>query len=141
MHIAIQTMSQIRKILVPLDGSKNSFRAFGKALHLAQEHDASIVVLHVRSSMKTSKNTQRESLKEMSFFELAKKSAQKRKIQLSERILVGDPGHVIIQYAHTHGIDLVVIGARGLSKFKKIFLGSVSDYVLSKAKTAVMLIK
>lgn len=42
---------------------------------------------------------------------------------------------------HTHEIDLIEIGARGLSKFKKIFLGSVSDYVLSKAKIAVMLIK
>ena len=124
-----------------MDGSKNSLRAFGKAVHLAQEHDASLVVLHVRSGIRSSKKIRRESLKEMAFFDMTRESALKRKIPFSERIVSGDPGHAIIQYANTHGIDLIVIGARGLSKFKKIFVGSVSDYVLSKAKTAVMLVK
>ncbi len=124
-----------------MDGSRNSLRAFGKALHLAQEHDASIVVLHVKPKIKSSKKIHRENLMEMSFFDITQAAARKRKVQISDRVVVGDPAHSIIQYAHTHGIDLIVIGARGLSKFKKIFLGSVSDYVLSKAKTAVMLIK
>ena len=134
-------MSQIKKILVPMDGSKNSFRAFGKAVHLAQEHEASLIVLHVRPSTKSSKKIQKETLKEMAFFEMTRESAQKRKIPFTERIVSGDPGHAIVQYSQTHGIDLIVIGARGLSAFKKIFVGSVSDYVLSKAKTAVMLVK
>ncbi|MGI0065694.1 MAG: universal stress protein [Nitrosotalea sp.] len=36
---------------------------------------------------------------------------------------------------------MIVMGARGLSAFKKIFLGSVSSYVLQKAKIAVMIVK
>ncbi|MEO9277793.1 MAG: universal stress protein [Nitrososphaera sp.] len=134
-------MSQIRKILVPMDGSKNSLRAFGKAVHLAQEHEASLIVLHVRPSTRSSKKIRKEALKELSFFDVTREAAQKRKIPFTERVIAGDPAHAIVQYSQTHGIDLIVIGARGLSKFKKIFVGSVSDYVLSKAKTAVMLVK
>lgn len=55
-------------------------------------------------------------------------------------MLTSDPGHTIIEYVHTHGIDLIVVGVRGLSTFK-IFLGSVSSYVLHKSKVAVMLVK
>ncbi len=124
-----------------MDGSKNSLRAFGKAVHLAQEHEASLIILHVRPRTKSSKKIQKETLKEMGFFNITKEAAQKRRIPLTERIVLGDPGHAIVQYSQTHGIDLIVIGARGLSTFKKIFVGSVSDYVLNKAKTAVMLVK
>ncbi|MGI0006448.1 MAG: universal stress protein, partial [Nitrosotalea sp.] len=38
---------RIRKILVPLDGSKNSLRGLNKAIYLAQEHEASLVFIHV----------------------------------------------------------------------------------------------
>ena len=71
----------------------------------------------------------------------AEKLAKKNNIPFRSRILEGDPGHSIVEYASSHSIDLIVIGARGLGTFKKIFVGSVSNYVLHKAKVAVMLIK
>lgn len=76
-----------------------------------------------------------------SFMLLAKNLASKNGIPFYTRVLTGDPGDEIVNYAHSHNIDLIVIGARGLSKFKKIFLCSVSSYVMHTAKVAVMVIK
>lgn len=133
--------TRIRKILVPLDGSKNSKKSLLNAIHLAVEHDASLIVVHVIShSEKKFKQSDIEDIPP-SFIIQAKKLAMDNKIPFENRILVGDPGHSIVEYANTHGIDLIVIGARGLSAFKKIFLGSVSHYVMQKADMPIVLVK
>lgn len=134
---------QIRKILVPLDGSKNSLRGLQTAIHLAREHEASLLAVHVIHTFPEKERKQQEGEEEVppSFILLAKKLAVKNGIPFYSRILTGDPGHAIVEYTNTHSIDLIVIGARGLSVFKKIFLGSVSSYVMHKSKVAVMLIK
>ena len=133
---------KIQHILVPLDGSKNSMRGLETAIHLAKEHEASLTVVYVIHHMQK-KASLKQKLEEVppSFVLQAKKLASKNSVPFHSRILAGDPGHVIMEYAHTRDIDLIVMGARGLSGFKKIFLGSVSSYVLNKSKIAVMLIK
>ena len=132
------------KILVPLDGSKNSSKCLTTAIRLAKEHDASIVAIHVVHFPHGKKQKIRLELDEKippSFILAAEKLSGDANIAFSFRLIKGDPGHAIVEYAHTHGIDLIVIGARGLSTFKKIFLGSVSTYVMHKSKVPVMLIK
>lgn len=133
---------KIRHILVPLDGSKNSQRGLETAIHLAKEHEASLTAIFVIHPMQK-KDSLKQKLEEVppSFILQAKKLASKSAVPFHSRILTGDPGHAIVEYAHTRDIDLIVMGARGLSTFKKIFLGSVSSYVLNKSKIAVMLIK
>ena len=133
---------KISKILVPLDGSKNSTRGLANAIHLAKEHDASIYTIHVINPPRGKKQTIKlEEEMPPAFILSAKDLASKNGIPFYTRVLIGDPGHAIVDYVDTHGMDLIVIGARGLSTFKKIFLGSVSSYVLQKSKVAVMLIK
>ncbi len=131
----------IRNILVPLDGSKNSKKSLLAAIHLAAEHEASLVVIYVMHS--SEKKYRKDDFEDVppSFIIEAKKLAMENKISFESRILTGDPGHSIVEYAHTHHVDLIVIGARGLSTFKKIFLGSVSHYVMQKADMPIVLIK
>lgn len=133
---------RIRKILVPLDGSKNSQRGLETAIHLAKEHEASLVAIYVMHTLSEGVHQQKKLEGSTPQFILqAKKLAEKNDIPFHNRVLSGDPGHSIIEYSNTRDIDLIVIGARGLGTFKKIFLGSVSSYVLHKSKVAVMLIK
>lgn len=133
--------TRIRNILVPLDGSKNSKKSLLTAIHLAIEHEASLIVIHVVNRLE--KKFKQSDIEDIppSFIIQAKKLAMNNKIPFENRILVGDPGHSIVEYANTHSIDLIVIGARGLSTFKKIFLGSVSNYVMQKADMPIVLIK
>lgn len=132
---------RIRNILVPLDGSKNSKKSLLTAFHLAMEHEASLTAIYVmHSSEKKYKQSDFEDIPP-SFIIEAKKLAMDNKIPFKSRILTGDPSHSIVEYAHTHNVDLIVIGARGLSTFKKIFLGSVSHYVMQKADMPIVLVK
>ncbi len=136
---------RIRKILVPLDGSKNSLRGLNKAVYLALEHEATLVFIYVvhRLPKRKEKTVLEKGITQddPTFLLTAEMLAKKNGISSSSRVIIGDPGHAIMDYAHTHSIDLIVMGARGLSAFKKIFLGSVSSYVLQKAKIAVMIVK
>lgn len=56
-------------------------------------------------------------------------------------VLQGDAGQQIIETAAKRGADLIVIGSRGNSGLKELFLGSVSHYVIKHTDTAVLVIK
>lgn len=138
-----------KKILVPLDGSKNSIRGLDMAIHIARQSHGIITALSIKSvpgiyaihplgfldfnSMSEIKKTLDE----------AKLRAAKKGIQLTGKTIAGDPGYDIAKFANNkkNGIDLVVIGARGRSSAKELFLGSVSNYVLHKSKKPVLIVK
>jgi nucleotide-binding universal stress UspA family protein len=48
---------------------------------------------------------------------------------MEEAVLVGRPGHQLLEEAEDIGADLVVVGSRGMGAMGRAFLGSVSDQV------------
>ena len=138
-----------KKILVPLDGSKNSLRGLDMAIHIARQSQGTLTALAVKSvpgiyaihplgfldfnTMKTVNKLLND----------AKVRAAKKGIKLTGKAITGDPGYDIARFANNakNGIDMVVIGARGRSSAKEIFLGSVSNYVLHKCKKPVLVVK
>ncbi|NHC43361.1 universal stress protein [Bacillus sp. MM2020_1] len=56
-------------------------------------------------------------------------------------LLQGNPGLMIVEYVKQNDADLVVMGSRGLSGLKELFLGSVSHYVVQKAHCPVLIVK
>ncbi len=138
-----------KKILVPLDGSKNSLRGLDMAIHLARQSQGTITALAVKTVPGIYAihplgfldfNSMNEVKKLLSD---AKLRAAKKGIMLTGKALAGDPGYDIARFANNskNRIDLVVIGARGRSSAKEIFLGSVSNYVLHKSKKPVLVVK
>ena len=77
----------------------------------------------------------------------AKKAVQQAKsmipkdIPVEELYEVGSPGPVLLNMAEDNGIDLVVMGSRGLGPLKGIFMGSVSSYMVSRSKCPVLIVK
>ncbi len=138
-----------KKILVPLDGSKNSVRGLDMAIHIARQSHGTITALAVKYVPKVYvihplgflDFTSMDEVKKL--LNYAKVRAAKKGIKLIVKTIVGDPGYDITRFANNtnNGIDLVVIGARGRSSAKEIFLGSVSNYVLNKSKKPVLIIK
>jgi len=53
----------------------------------------------------------------------------------------GDPASAIAAYAEKNGVDLVVIGSRGLGKVQSALLGSVSRKVSELTKAACLIVK
>ena len=138
-----------KKILVPLDGSKNSIRGLDMAIHIARQSQGTITALAVKSvpgiyALHPLGFLDFNSMTEVKkILNDAKLRAAKKGIQLTSKALAGDPGYDIARFANNakNKIDLVVIGARGRGSAKELFLGSVSNYVLHKSKKPILIVK
>lgn len=49
--------------------------------------------------------------------------------------------YVILEYAEEKNIDLIAVGTRGRSGFKRLLLGSIASSVVSHAHCPVMVVK
>ncbi len=47
----------------------------------------------------------------------------------------------LLSYANSNKIDLIVVGSRGQSGIKEMFLGSISNGIVHKAKQPVLIVK
>ena len=55
--------------------------------------------------------------------------------------LADSPGRRICEFAESEGIDLIVMGRRGLSGVNEFLMGSVSNYVLHRSSCSVLIYK
>lgn len=53
----------------------------------------------------------------------------------------GKPGEAIVEAAIEENADLILVGTRGLSKMRRTFLGSVSDYCVHHSPVPVLVCK
>lgn len=139
-------MNKIKKILVALDGSKNSMRGLNSAISFAKPTGAQIKGVYVRPTpplLGRMKPRYSEKLtKDEAFLGVAKKNAEKNGVKFSAKITeYQKPGEYIVKLAQDQNFDLIVIGARGMGSAKEIFLGSVSNYVVHKSKIQVLVVK
>lgn len=56
-------------------------------------------------------------------------------------ILRGEPGPEIVKYANEQGVDIVVIGSRGLNALQEMVLGSVSHKVMKRVNCPALIVK
>lgn len=139
---------KISKILVPLDGSKNSIRGLETAITLARSCGATITGIYSIyapphsefrgvGSVEKSLNVQVKK-----FMDEAKVLAAKNGIVFTKKIARGEIGFNIIKMAHGKGnFDMIVMGSRGRSSTKEMFFGSVSNYVIHTSKIPVVVVK
>lgn len=139
--------NKIKRILVPLDGSKNSLRGLNKAISLAKKSEIEIIGLHVIKTTPTEieiiKTILRNALDKnyKNFMSLAKKKCSQNKITFIDVIEYGNEGEKIVSFAAKNNCDLIVMGSRGLGSIRETFLGSISNYVLHSSKIPVMIVK
>ena len=140
-------LPKIRKILVPMDGSKNSFRGLDYAIHLARQCGATVTGINIipfypRSLLLTPISYEKELAKKAKeLMGKAKVRCAQNGIGFSEKITDGHEAEEIVGFAGDKKFDLIVIGARGLGSVKEVFLGSVSNGVLHKSKIPVLIVK
>ncbi|MDA1097976.1 MAG: universal stress protein [Proteobacteria bacterium] len=72
----------------------------------------------------------------------AEKIAAKAGIKKIDTVMVhGDPAEVILDLAANNKADMIVLGSRGLSDFKGLFLGSTSHKVCAQADCTCLTVK
>lgn len=137
----------IKKILVPLDGSKNSTRGLDNAISIARACHATVTGIYILpvyprnlidavlpSIMHPEKIAKK-------FLADAKTRAAQKGILFKSKITWGSPTYEIDEMVKSKKFDLIVIGARGMGSAKELFLGSVSNAIVHKSKIPVMVVK
>ena len=139
--------NKIKKILVPMDGSKNSLRGLDEGIYLARQCQAVITGLYVipvfpRNLSDAIIPFQIHLTKEArKFMDEAKVRCAKKGIAFKSKITFGSPTVEIDDFSKNGKFDIIVIGSRGQSGIKEVFLGSVANAIVHKSKIPVLVVK
>lgn len=137
-------------VLVPIDGSDNSYRALDAALLLSEKLGSSITVVNVMEQVPITHIESEKLLSEL--LEAYKKENQEilskcsniateKGLSIKTLLLQGNPASVILDYSKKEKFDLVIMGSRGMGKFKQLILGSVSSKIVHHSPCAILLIR
>lgn len=138
----------IKKILVPIDGSDASERAFSYAVAFAKRTAAEIILLYVVDADTLMYPVYRVSLAETDTASVKKKGEDilalyaqdaPEDVKVRRIVSIGVPGSSIIRTAE--GADLIVMGNSGKGSVSSFVMGSVSHYTVHHAECPVLIVK
>jgi nucleotide-binding universal stress UspA family protein len=137
------------KILVAIDGSDASMDAADYAVSISKEYNAELYALYViRADVDlfgvhpNSEYTATMKNEGEKYLDKVKGKAAEKNIQIKPQIIASiNIAGGIVDYAQQNNIDLIVIGTRGSSGFKKLLLGSVAANTITYAHCPVMVVK
>jgi nucleotide-binding universal stress UspA family protein len=150
---------KIEKILVGVDGSKESMAAADMAIDITEKYGAELIALHVVSPSLRYGYLEDilapglpTPLKEIIVLAMEKGKkyldeveqnglSNKLKVQTEVIIVTRSVVTEIIDYAEDHGVDLIIVGTRGMSGIKKMLLGSTASGIVTYAHCPVLVVK
>lgn len=146
-------MKRVRRILHPTDFSRASGAAFLRAVALAKENRAELLLVHVLLpptpfigdgyvSPKTYEELE-AAARRGAQRQLAKLLAKAKKATAKVRavLIEGVPYSQIARAARGKRADLIVMGTHGRTGLSKFFLGSVAERVIAMASCPVLTVR
>ncbi len=149
----------VEKILVPTDGSESSLRAAQFTAELVKIKPEITTIIFtvdrvplqflerdlywIASDMSEKSRHIKEVFEELRQTNLNKASSyfKRNGLKVWYDYSYGNPAEEIAAYARKNNVDMIIMGTRGLSAIKEVFLGSVSHKVLQLASCPVVLVK
>jgi nucleotide-binding universal stress UspA family protein len=135
------------QILFPTDGSDGAAFAFDHVVDLADGHDATVHILNVADTMEHGILQMRgddiDTLEQEGdrIVTEAANRAHQRGIDTVTEVRQGEPYREIVDYAETHGFDLVVMPTHGRRGLERFLLGSTCERVVRRADVPVLTIR
>jgi nucleotide-binding universal stress UspA family protein len=143
---------KISKVLVGIDGSRESIEAADYAIDIARKEDAELIALTALklpsffgwSAIEPPKEWRDKDKSEIqSWHNQVTNAAEKNGIKVKTDI-IESPMSVegsIVSYAERENVNLIIIGTRGRTGFAKQLLGSVALGVITHSHCNVLIIK
>ena len=141
-----------KKILYPTDFSDVAHRALDFVIRLKDAGAREVVILHVidkgnfdaiaryatKDILEIERNLEEKAMAEITpIEERLKKKGFKVKVIISREI----PFMEILRVEEREKVSAIVIGSHGMSNIAEIFLGSVSEKIIRRAKTPVLVVR
>jgi len=146
----------IRRVLVPVDGSHPSWKASALAIDLAKRFEAELIALHVidprYKELEIAISPRPGRFKKIitkvirdarKIVNSVKKKAIEKNVNVKTDVISNFSSVTkdILEYAKVNKVDVIVIGSRGMTGFKKMLLGSVASGVVTYAHCPVIVVK
>jgi len=139
-----------KNILVPHDGSSHSKHAFKVALDMAKKYNSKLSMVTVLDT--SSGHWGHSSLWDNAIggartlvtkeFESFESTAKKAKVSFHSEIIESKSvTKTIVSYSKSKKIDLIVMGAQGITGWDKFILGSVTDSVVHRVRCPVLIVR
>lgn len=116
------------RVLVGTDGSVTAGRAVQRAAALARRLGARLLVAYVGDA------------------ELGRTvldgvvALHGRDLEIDGRLLTGDPADALLGLAEVEGVDLIVVGSKGMTGAQRFLLGSVPNKISHQSGTDVLIV-
>ena len=147
---ALEQRKLVRKILVPLDGSKAGESALCYAERLAKIMSAEIILLEVFEPVRTvgasgifytvrDDEAVRKTL--ISYLDTVAQSIKEQGVKVSSVVAFGDAASQIMKYAEENGVDLITVSSHGRSGVRRWVFGNVTDKILHTGDIAVLVVR
>jgi nucleotide-binding universal stress UspA family protein len=149
----------MKNILVPVDGSSESKKAFEQAVSIAQKYGSGITLMSVIEAendityselgivMSGEYTGVRDTLVKIKQESMNKildaliTGADCAGVTIGRTVKVGSAHPEIVETASEGKYDLIVMGHRGLNPVKRFFMGSVAKRVIEDAPCSVLIVK
>jgi len=139
-------------IVVPIDFSEYSMKAFRYGVSLARQFEANLELLHVLDRPVQPEyyhegeppgRAKKDALRERSHEMLRKIVAEydAGDVATETRVVAGRAYSAICKYAEKNQTDLIIMSTHGLSKLEHFFLGSTTEKVVRNAPCPVLTVK
>lgn len=137
-----------QRILIAWDGSPVALRAFDAAIDITRRYDAELVAVSIAYSpahaetagdREESADAAHRYLTE-TFREVADR-AERAGVAVEHQIIDGQtPARALLDYAHEHGFDLLVMGHHHSRRAGRMLLRGVTQQLLAEATIPVLVI-
>ena len=142
---------EIKKILVPVDGSAESKKALLTGADMALKYNAELEIITVINfnnqqpiiSLGNLEKFTEEGLQKQGF-DVINAVIDDSNAQVSSAkkiVLYGEPAKASISHQEASHADCIILGSRGLGAVRRFFMGSVSTEVVHNADCPVFVIR
>ena len=125
-------------ILLAYDGRPNTEKALDYAIRHSVNYSEPLYILTVVSKDQMDPEDPDESVRE--YMEAAQRKAASEGATVHTIIEVGKPGETVIDVSTLYKCDTVIVGRSNRSSLDRLFLGSVSNYVVKNSDLTVIVV-
>ncbi|WXR62206.1 universal stress protein [Peptostreptococcaceae bacterium AGR-M142] len=140
---------ELNRVLVPLDGSKESEKSLEYAIKLGIKFGCEILLLNVvevyrgtsiYSNYEYVYNKDYEIFRDYSKEILEKAKEKTKDLKVRTVSSVGHPAEEIISKAIEEDVDLIIMATHGMGGLKRFLIGSVTNNVVHHSKVPVLVL-
>jgi nucleotide-binding universal stress UspA family protein len=148
---------KLRRILAAVDGSNNATRAAKAAITLADKFNAELIICNAIQTPFYSFTQDGFAVPADVLKDYIAAAREDAKMMVNKLVQLAEAAHVkavsviqentlsvveaIVNLAETRNVDLIVIGTRGRTGFRRLLMGSISSGVMNRAQCPVLVVR